>query len=321
MPISLSQARMNVNPVLTNMMLGMGQGNFIAERILPPLPQALRGMTLIEAGNAHRRHYNLKRAPGALTRRIDVRLGSQVYTVEQYSVEIGIPRELLQEAATANRLNIGTNLDISRIAVSTAREVLALDYEIETAEALQDPGIYSSRTVALTGTAQWSHASSKPVDDINEAREAVRKATGVRPNTLYLSADTAVALYNNAQVRSYLPSTQLGQATDEQLRTIFKVNEIIIGDGVHVKPDNSINDIWQQTALLFFKGHSSGGQDMSLATPTFGFTSTLEGHPFVETPYEEKNLKSWIYGATHERKPNIATPESGFLFTTTVAAS
>ena len=47
----------------------------------------------------------------------------------------------------------------------------------------------------------------------------------------------------------------------------------------------------------------------------FGFTNVIEGHPFAETPYYENGSKSWIYGATYERRPNVAYNTAAFLFT------
>ena len=40
----------------------------------------------------------------------------------------------------------------------------------------------------------------------------------------------------------------------------------------------------------------------------------MEGHPFVETPYYQRETKSWIYGATFERKPTLVRGTAGFLF-------
>ena len=57
------------------------------------------------------------------------------------------------------------------------------------------------------------------------------------------------------------------------------------------------------------------GGDISLAEPGFGFTNVLEGHPFAETPHYEPGSKSWIYGATYERRPNVAYNNAAFLFT------
>ena len=62
-------------------------------------------------------------------------------------------------------------------------------------------------------------------------------------------------------------------------------------------------------------GVEAGGTNISLAEPGFGFTNVIEGHPFAETPYYEAGSKSWIYGATYERRPNVAYNTAAFLFT------
>ena len=53
---------------------------------------------------------------------------------------------------------------------------------------------------------------------------------------------------------------------------------------------------------------------MSLAQPAFGFTSVLPGHPFAEKPYYSDETKSYVYGATFERKVNFGKTGAGFLF-------
>ena len=63
---------------------------------------------------------------------------------------------------------------------------------------------------------------------------------------------------------------------------------------------------------------AGGSSDISLAEPAFGFTNVIEGHPFAETPYfTTDGTKSWIYGATYERQPNVAYNAAAFLFTNT----
>lgn len=54
--------------------------------------------------------------------------------------------------------------------------------------------------------------------------------------------------------------------------------------------------------------------NISLAEPAFGFTNVLDGHPFAETPYYDSGSKSWIYGATYERRPNVAYNTAAVLF-------
>ena len=74
--------------------------------------------------------------------------------------------------------------------------------------------------------------------------------------------------------------------------------------------------MWGNNAILAYVPKiGANGANLSLAEPGFGFTNVREGHPFVETPYYENGLKSWIYGATFERQPNVAYNDAAFLFT------
>jgi hypothetical protein len=228
-----------------------------------------------------------------------------------------MPRELLQEADTSRKLQVGNYLDVSRIAMTTANDILGLDYEIEVATLATTVGTYAGNVLALAGGTKWSAATGTPVTDIRAAAEIIRKKVGKRPNTLTLSADAMQALCTNVEVKSYLPNTQTGPATIEQLKTILNVKNIEVGDAIWINDADVAADVWGNNAILAYvpvmgQGSSS---DVSLAEPGFGFTNVLEGHPFAEAPYYAESEKSWIYGATYERMPNVAYSGAGFLFT------
>ena len=108
--MTLEQIRLKQNPVLTSILLGMGQGSFVAEFLFPRLPQALRGATIASMGNEKQRRYNLRRAPGSNTKRIEVKWEGNVYVVDQHSVEVPIPRELIQEQQAAQGRSGHSNL-------------------------------------------------------------------------------------------------------------------------------------------------------------------------------------------------------------------
>lgn len=315
--MTLADIRLKQNPILSSLLLGMGQGTYVAEKLFPRLPQALNGMTLAQLGDERFRRYNLRRAPGTATKRVEIKFEGKTYTVEQYSVEVPIPREFLREADESRKLNVGNYLDISKIAMSTANDILGLDYELEVAGLATDPASYASGHVqALAAGTKWSAVSGTPVTDILAASNIIRKKIGKRPNKLTLSADSEQALITNTEVKSYLPSTQMGPATLEQLKVILKVEEIVVGDAVWKDGSDVGQDVWGNNAILAYvpKIGGNGTSEVSLAEPGFGFTNVLEGHPFSETPYFEAGLKSWIYGATYERRANVAYNTAGFLF-------
>lgn len=317
MVMTPEQIRLKQNPVLTNLLLGMGQGTMIAERLFPRLPQTLSSVVLARLGDERLRRYNLRRAPGARTKRVDISYKGEVYTVDQYSVEVPIPRELIRESEEGKRMNLTANLDVSRIAMSTCNDVLGLDYEAEVAELATNPDTYADgHVVALAGGTKWSSPTGTPVTDMRAAREIIRRKVGVRPNTAMFSPDAWNAVITNHEVRSYLPASQLGPATLDQMRTILEVPNIVMGDAIIMGPNGASRDVWGNNASLSFVPTigANGSADFSLAQPALGFTNVIDGHPFAEQPYYDSEHKSWIYGATFERRPNVAYDDAGFLF-------
>ncbi|MGB4227755.1 MAG: hypothetical protein WBJ68_14125 [Candidatus Dechloromonas phosphoritropha] len=311
-----SQIRLAQNPILSSLLLGFGQGTFVAEQLFPRLPQTLSGVTLAQAGDERLKKYNLRRAPGAATKRVDINYAGQTYTVKQYAVEVPIPRELVREADESRRLNVRNHLDISRIAMVTANDILLLDYEIEVATLATTSGTYASGHVtALSGATKWSASTGTPVTDILAASDTIRKKIGKRPNKLTLSADAWTAIRVNAEVKTYLSSTQQGPVSLDQLKSILNLNEVVIGDAVWMDAAGTGADVWGNNAILAYVPTIGGaGNDISLAEPGFGFTNVMEGHPYAESPYYDNSTKSWIYGATYERQANVAYNTAAFLF-------
>lgn len=311
-----AQIRLAQNPILTNLLLGMGQGGYVAQSLFPRLPQALSSVMLAKIGDERFRRYNLRRAPGASTKRVNIKYEGQVYAVKQYAVDVPMPRELIREADESRRLNVGNYLDVSRIAMTTANDILALDYEIEVAQLATAPGTYAAGHVqALAAGTKWSAVSGTPVTDVRAASEVIRKKIGKRPNTLILSADAKQAVTTNGEVKGYLPTSNLGPASLDQLRTILEVQNIVVGDAVWIDETDTGADVWGNNAILAYVPSMGGsGGDISLAEPAFGFTNVIEGHPFAETPWFDSGAKSWIYGATYERQPNVAYNTAAFLF-------
>ena len=317
MTMTAAEIRLKQNPILTGLLLGMGQGTMIAEQLFPRLPQALSAVTLAKLGDERLRNYNLRRAPGTATKRMDIKYEGVTYAVKQYAVDVPIPRELLREADESRRLNVGNYLDISRIAMTTASDILLLNYEIEVATLATSAASYApGHVMALAGGTKWSAATGTPVTDIRAAADVIRKKIGKRPNKLTLSADAFTAITMNAEVKTYLSSTKTGPATIEQLKTILNVADIVVGDAVWIDDSDTGKDVWGNNAVLAYvpKIGGTGSTDISLAEPGFGFTNVVEGHPFAETPYFEPGSKSWIYGATYERQANVAYNTAAFLF-------
>ena len=314
--MTLADIRLKQNPILTTMLLGMKQSNRIAERLFPRLPQSLSSITLAQMGDERFKRYNLRRAPGTVTKRVEISFKGKEYSVDQYAVEVPMPRELLREADESRRLNVGNYLDVSEVAMTTCMDILDLDYELDVSALATATGTYAAGHVsALASGTKWSATTGTPVTDVRAASNVIRKKVGVKPNKLVLSADALTAVETNPEVKSYLPSTQMGTPTIEQLKTIFQVADVEIGEAVYKDNDGVGLDVWGNNAILAYVPKiGAGGKSLSLAEPAFGFTNVIEGHPFAETPYYEPGLKSWVYGGTYERRPNVAFNTAAWLF-------
>lgn len=305
---------MGFNTVLTALLQGMGQGDYIATRVLPNFYQSLASQAFGELGDEAMRRYELTRTPGTSTKRIHINITGKVYTVKQKAVEIPITVELLREATETRRLIIGAYPEVAQLATTIIDDVLALDYELDTADLLANPATYpANNVISLTGAALWSSDTSKPIDDIRNAREIIRKAAGVRPNMLTLGAVVYERLCRHPQIIAGLGANAVKIVTDDFLKQILGVSEIVVGDVVWKNEDNITADVWGDMALLSYSPAVSVS-NASAIRPPFGITSVMDGHPFAKKPYLEEQTESWIFGGKYERLPNLLRPAAGVLF-------
>lgn len=322
MSMTLAQMRANNNPVLAGMLLGSTNDatSYVGSGLFQMLPQALASMAIMSMGSAHMKRYNIRRAPGAPTKRIELKWGERIVTLDQDSVEVVMPREVIRELDTSRRLNVGMWLEASQIAVSTIREVLDLSHELDCAEMAADPATYDSDMVlSLSGGAKWTATTGMAVSDVRTAIEMIRKKTGRRGCRVTFCPSDFKAFCENPETKSYLPSTNTGPASVEQIKRILSPTSpenfyVDIGDAIYEDDDGTKHDVWSGATVVSYSPPINLSAGMSLGTPRFGATSVMEGHPMAETPYYDNGRKGWVYGGTYERRPNVLTKSAAFLF-------
>jgi hypothetical protein len=321
--MNINQVALGQNQILSQLLLGYRAGNFIATQVLPQINSSLTTMMLARVGIETRQRYDLKRAPGTKTKMVSINYSGSTYSIANHSVSVPIPREWIEEQdalGKVGQLPLQAALKYGNLAVETASYLLGLEYEAEAAEEVLDEAIYGGNVNAITTAAnKWSKDTSKPVDDISAASEAVRKGAGVMPNSMMISASSLAALKKHPQVLSKLPSTNLGMATVEQLKTVFDVQNIFVGGAIIPNADGTSTDVWGNSAIVFYNpiGMTSNG-GVNMVEPVFGFTGLKKGGVYVEQPYYDNESKSWIYGASYDRSANVCSPKSGFLIKGTV---
>lgn len=309
-----NQIRLNQNPILTGMFRAAPQGAYIATELLPNLPQRLSENLFGETGLEALRRYELSRSPGANTKRINISLRGKVYTLKQKAVNVPIPRELYEEEDNMKKLNVSNYPELSQLAMNTVDEVLKLDYELDVSDMVKTPGIYpTGNVVTLLGPQKWSDLNSDPVADVKAAKEIIRQKTGTRANTFTMGPAVESVLLGHPKIVALLAHTNDKIVTREHLKRFFEVERILVGESIWADDADNLLDVWGNMALLSYSPKIEIATASLLNAP-FGVTSVKEGHPFAEQVWFDKDAKSYIYGGTYERNPNLIKAAAGVLF-------
>ncbi|GAB0055804.1 hypothetical protein SIID45300_00101 [Candidatus Magnetaquicoccaceae bacterium FCR-1] len=303
MLMSPNQVRV-IDPVLTEIAQGYRHAEHVGQALFPKVPVQVSGGQVLEFGRESFKLYQVRRAPGAATRRIQFGFLGKSFALMQDSIEAQVPREYQRDASRA------PGIDLAQRSISGALRALSLTLEYDQASLATNPDNYdNNHKLTLSGSDQWSDGGSNPSGDIDAAREAVRASVGIYPNTLVLSAKAFAALKSHPQVVDRFKYTSRDSVTPDMLAALWDLQTVAVGKAVAFNDAGQDIDIWGNHAILAYTpAHSSGIED-----PSFGYTYTMEGHPLVERPYYENNAKSWIYPVTYERVPVLTGILSGFL--------
>lgn len=312
--MNASQARV-VDPILTTHAQGYQNSEFVGHALFPEVFVDLAGGKVIEFGKEAFMQYSTAIAPGSGTKRVTFGYAGKDYALEEHSLEGLVPNKLSREAAR------GPGIDLGRAAVSNTMSILKLSLEIQQAGIATNASNYDSdHKVALTSTAKWSHADGNPNTDVDTGREAIRASCGRYPNTALLSALAFKAARNNAKVKEQFKYTSADSITPEMLAKAWSLDRVVVGAAVKATDAGVMSDVWGNNAVLAYVAKPTGGSGgqitLDMAQPSYGFTYTMRGHPFVEEPYPERNAKSWIYPVNYERKPVLSGIIAGYLIQT-----
>ncbi|HMW79194.1 major capsid protein [Accumulibacter sp.] len=307
-----SQARV-IDPVLSAVAQGYKNADLVGSALFPYVPVDQRGGKIVSFGKEDFYLYAGARAPGATTKRVVFGYSAGSYALTQFSLEGVVPWELQQESQAV------PGIDQASVAVTRVLRIVALNLEKAQADLATTAGNYaaSNKNTALTGTSLWSDASaSDPIGDIETGREAIRAQTGRYPNTLILSAKSMKALRAHSKIIDRIKYTGRDIPTVELLASLFGVDNVLIGGAVWADASGTLSDVWGKTAVLAV---TEIGSVADLGVPSYGYTYRLRGAPIVETPYEDRSAKSWVYPVTDEVQPVIAGASAGYLISPTVA--
>lgn len=302
-----------VDPVLTTVAQGYKNNQMIAGVLFPRVPVLLRGGKIITFGKEDFMLYATGRAPGENTKRVKFGYSGDPYALVDYSLEGQVPIEVLQEGMN------GPGIDHASRAVTGVQNIMALRLEKQSADLARNAALYATgNKVTLSGTSQWSDFSgtSDPIKDVEAAKDAVRAATGKRPNSIAIGATVMSKLKQHPAIIERIKYTGRDVATAQLLASLFEVENVAVGDAIYADDAGNFYDVWGKDVVV---AHTNLESLANAGAPSYGYTYTLEGYPQVEEAYYDRNAKSWIYPVTHAEAPVIAAAGAGYLIKNAVA--
>lgn len=309
---TLSQARV-IDPILSEVAHGYKNSAMVGLNLFPSVPVAQRGGKIISFSKEDFALYNTVRAPGANTKRVQFGYTSGSYALEQHALEAVAPWEHQQEASRVAQINLAA------MAVRKTQNIIALRLEKAQADLATTAASYgASNKVTLAGVNQWSDytGTSAPSKDIETAREAIRAQIGKRGNTVVMGAAVWAKVKQHPAIVDRIKYTGRDSVTTEMLAALWDVDRVLVGDAVYTDASGTMTDVWGKFVVV---AYTEVGTVADLGEPNYGYTYRLDGAPYVEQGYQDRNAKSDIYPVTDEVSPVLTAAVSGYLISAAVA--
>jgi len=290
-------------------------GNWIGTKILPTIDVMKKSATFSVFTRASILQVaDVKRAPRGRYNRIESEVKDFTYNCQNYGMEGAVDdseRELYSSDFDADF----TCLTVVERVVRLAQEqrISALVFGTSTVAAAGMNTNYTDNSSA----APWTSFGTDIYGQILDAKETSRRLTGMLPNTIavnrpvwnLMKKNTALSSkfkFPNAAARGREAGIQTDQLVEEEMRALFGVEQILIGDEVYNaaaelnpnSPMESVTDVWVKEYCLVLYACKLGS---SLSEPCLGRTAVWVefAGDFEVQSYREEKIESDIVRCKH----------------------
>lgn len=323
----LSKARVT-DRVLSNIILGYGNGESISQFVAPVVPVTLRSGKIVKFTKEQFAVVPTKRSPGAVIQRVSSNYTSENYSLNQHTIAGVVTEEEYEEA-----INSDAKIDLRKSAALRASQVVSQSWEQEVISTVTNASLYETNNTAVcTGTGQFSHASADIEAIANVAKEAVRSQIGVYPNSALISPRVFNAIKNNPIFRDKVKYTSSSSITLEMIAAWLDLPRgIKVASKVYLDASGNLVDFMGDNALFFYapdgplpKGFEvAAGADKAI--PAFAYTYTLQGYPLVAPERYDADTRSYVTDVISEQAiiptglGSTGKIGAGFLYTDCLA--
>ena len=312
-----------VDMMLTNILLTYKNPEFIADQILPTVPDLAAESGLIPSmGDAHLRVYSSKRSLyDESEHRINFTINKDKrYDIDYFDLDAYIPDRL------QDQLQVPFNA--RNAAQFTLIDSLKLEREAALAAAMTSTAVLTNNTT-LSGTSQYTDGvNSTPESDFDTARDSVQNKTGMEANLVYMSRKVANALRRHPFFLEIAQSVLKGGASKanalsmsafiETLKAWYELDYVVIGKTIKITSKEGQSTVtksavWGDDIVFAYRAPAP-----SLFAPSFGYSFQLQGQNLRTIIRRHKNDKGDLVEVNWAYQDNILDTDAAYLIKSAV---
>lgn len=300
------------NPILTKFAVGYASlQRFIARKVAPVIESLTESGTLYTFGKEGFMLYDTERSMRANAQKIDFAVSKDTYRCVEHALESSLD---YRELEAAEKYGAQKVLSLKKRALNIVSRALDVELEKAVADILFSGTYYATgNKTTLTGTDQWSHASSDPITQLSDGKAAARADMGIVPNALVLGYDSYDQLCKHASIKAMFTDMRykpvLFSAAD--LAAILKFQYVFVGQAVYSTDAGVFTDLWSDNAALIYLPEKS--EDAEGTTPHTVIIDEA-GYPEVK---EYPNKKTIDIEATRKYVVKNISTSYGYLIVDT----
>ncbi|MFJ5507731.1 hypothetical protein [Pectobacterium jejuense] len=297
-----------VDPVLTSVARGYRNAAFIGENIFPIVQVEKEGIVVPLFGKGAFVEYDTERAVGAESN-ILMREKSSSMDLVLNEHDLAVPVDYREQAESL--------FNEEAKAIRRATSGVNLKRELYAARLAQDPKVYlADSKKALAAAERWANGKGEPVTAIEAGIEAVRNATGLRPNLMTMGASVMSVLRYHPAIQAQIGANERKRITAEILQDIFQIPKVVIGEPVSSKDAKKAPiDVWADNLMLHYVSPPQPGTESADENePSFGYTFRRKGMP-VSDKYPGVGGKVSYARFTDIYKVAVVGGDAGYLIT------
>lgn len=320
------QAPFTYSAELTAIALAYRNQRMVADMVLPRVPVGAPSFkwskhTLGDSYTIPKTKVGRKSRP----MEVDWSATEQTASVEDYALDDAIPNSDIEVARSQLSVYGRQPIDPRESSVMVLTDLIELAREKRVADIVFNASAYASTTnkSTLSGTTQWSHASSDPINAILTAMDGML----IRPNKAVMGQEVWTKLRQHAKVVAAVApmggnAATGGVAMREAVAELLELDEIIIGasriNTAVMGQTPTLSRVWGKHCVLFYQAPVIASVTGTL---TYGFTGQF-GERISGTIANDPDIG--MRGGERVRvgesvKELLASADAGYMFIDAVA--